>query len=53
MEKKCIGREEFKAALVKKSEPTRKPNGKDRKWEKPILEDVSGRVMAQPYIRFT
>lgn len=23
------------------------------KWEKPILEDVSGKVMAQPYIRFT
>ena len=22
-------------------------------WEKPILEDVSGKVMAQPYIRFT
>jgi len=26
---------------------------RDRKWEKPTLEDVSGRVMAQPYIRFT
>ena len=23
------------------------------KWEKPVLEDVSGKVMAQPYIRFT
>ena len=22
-------------------------------WEKPMLEDVSGKVMAQPYIRFT
>jgi hypothetical protein len=22
-------------------------------WEKPVLEDVSGKVMAQPYIRFT
>ncbi|MEW6363813.1 MAG: hypothetical protein AB1714_04140 [Acidobacteriota bacterium] len=22
-------------------------------WTKPTLEDVSGRVMAQPYIRFT
>ena len=22
-------------------------------WEKPTLEDVSTRVMAQPYIRFT
>lgn len=26
---------------------------KDLRWEKPTLEDVSGRVMAQPYIRFT
>ena len=24
-----------------------------RKWQKPRLEDVSGKVMAQPYIRFT
>ncbi len=22
-------------------------------WQKPVLEDVSGKVMAQPYIRFT
>ena len=22
-------------------------------WEKPLLEDVSEQVMAQPYIRFT
>ena len=26
---------------------------KKREWRKPTLEDVSGRVMAQPYIRFT
>ena len=24
-----------------------------RSWRKPKLEDVSGKVMAQPYIRFT
>lgn len=24
-----------------------------KKWEKPTLEDVSGKIMAQPYIRFT
>ena len=24
-----------------------------REWHKPKLEDVSGKVMAQPYIRFT
>lgn len=23
------------------------------KWQRPVLEDVSGKVMAQPYIRFT
>lgn len=29
-------------------------NGKKApKWKKPALEDVSGKVMAQPYIRFT
>ncbi len=28
--------------------------GKEKKkWQKPKLEDVSGKVMAQPYIRFT
>lgn len=26
---------------------------KKGEWKKPTLEDVSGRVMAQPYIRFT
>lgn len=24
-----------------------------KNWETPKLEDVSGRIMAQPYIRFT
>ena len=24
-----------------------------KKWKKPKLEDVSAKVMAQPYIRFT
>lgn len=24
-----------------------------KQWHKPKLEDVSGKVMAQPYIRFT
>ena len=31
---------------TKKAEPK-------KKWKKPKLEDVSGKVMAQPYIRFT
>ena len=29
-----------------------KPQGK-QDWETPKMEDVSGQVMAQPYIRFT
>ncbi|MDP3788777.1 MAG: hypothetical protein Q8R48_00055 [Candidatus Omnitrophota bacterium] len=24
-----------------------------KNWKKPTLDDVSGKVMAQPYIRFT
>jgi hypothetical protein len=28
-------------------------NESKKKWQKPKLEDVSGKVMAQPYIRFT
>lgn len=24
-----------------------------KKWQKPTLEDVSEKIMAQPYIRFT
>lgn len=31
----------------------RKEQKEKEKWEKPVLEDVSGKVMAQPYIRFT
>ena len=30
-----------------------KENKEKKKWQKPKLEDVSGKVMAQPYIRFT
>ena len=30
-----------------------KEHKKRKKWQKPKLEDVSGKVMAQPYIRFT
>ncbi len=33
-------------------EPTRKKASK-KNWETPKLEDVSGKIMAQPYIRFT
>lgn len=48
MEKK---RSEIKseAPAVAQAEQTRAK----KKWQKPKLEDVSGKVMAQPYIRFT
>lgn len=39
-------------AKVKLSSDTGKKTDK-KNWEKPKLEDVSGKVMAQPYIRFT
>ncbi|HTP48526.1 MAG TPA: hypothetical protein VMQ50_16560 [Casimicrobiaceae bacterium] len=35
-------------AAAEKVNPGEKPV-----WEKPLLEDVSEQVMAQPYIRFT
>lgn len=39
-------------ANVKSFSSTEK-NPEKKNWEKPKLEDVSGKVMAQPYIRFT
>jgi len=30
-----------------------KDKKESRQWQKPVLEDVSGKIMAQPYIRFT
>jgi len=36
------------------SEPIKESTNKSKKhWKRPTLDDVSGRVMAQPYIRFT
>ena len=35
------------------SSSTQDPKKKSGQWIKPILEDVSGKIMAQPYIRFT
>ena len=32
---------------------TAEKKAEKKNWKKPILEDVSGKVMAQPYIRFT
>ena len=36
-----------------KSFPGTEKKSEKKNWEKPKLEDVSGKVMAQPYIRFT
>ncbi len=36
-----------------KSFPGTENKAGKKNWEKPKLEDVSGKVMAQPYIRFT
>ena len=38
--------------LIRESAKKISNNGK-KQWKKPSLEDVSERVMAQPYIRFT
>ncbi len=38
--------------LIRESTNKLANNGK-KQWKKPSLEDVSERVMAQPYIRFT
>jgi hypothetical protein len=42
--KKKTSTEEIGKKVKKKNE---------KEWKKPTLEDVSGQVMAQPYIRFT
>lgn len=52
--KKNCGEEVVKCNVVKQTIPSSDKKGeKGLKWEKPALEDVSGKVMAQPYIRFT
>jgi hypothetical protein len=54
MEKnKILPQREVKKYSIDKCCPKKRANENKRKWEKPSLEDVSGKVMAQPYIRFT
>jgi len=48
MEKKQIEINQGQAAISRA-----KASKEKKKWQKPKLEDVSGKVMAQPYIRFT
>jgi len=40
-----------KIKLEEKMSQNKKEEKKN--WQKPTLEDVSGKIMAQPYIRFT
>jgi hypothetical protein len=48
MEKKQVEVNTGQSAVRREKESQAK-----KKWQKPKLEDVSGKVMAQPYIRFT
>lgn len=47
--------EKVKKSVVSKKEPVNKDKEKNlnKRWQKPTLEDVSEKIMAQPYIRFT
>lgn len=47
-----MGRKKIEVEADVKSFPATEKRLK-KNWKKPILEDVSGKVMAQPYIRFT
>lgn len=44
-----------KTKVLKEKEQKKDNVGKHskEKWQKPTFEDVSGKIMAQPYIRFT
>lgn len=53
MEKIKVSCKDRRDVVINKGESIKKTSKKDHNWEKPVLEDVSGRVMAQPYIRFT
>ena len=48
-----MNREKIELEADIKPFPGTEENIERKKWEKPTLEDVSGKVMAQPYIRFT
>lgn len=44
---------ESKVNVNPRSSRSTEQKTENKKWEKPTLEDVSKKVMAQPYIRFT
>lgn len=45
--------EEKKVQVAPERATTQTKENAKGKWRKPKLEDVSGKIMAQPYIRFT
>ena len=47
--------EKVKNSGMSKKEPINKDKKKNptKRWQKPTLEDISEKIMAQPYIRFT
>lgn len=50
--KKEKGMKAQREIVANESSPERRQKPK-KEWQKPVLEDVSGKIMAQPYIRFT
>jgi len=38
---------------LKEKQKRKEKEENPKKWQKPTLEDVSEKIMAQPYIRFT
>ena len=50
MNEKSNKKTESNKAVSRRGQTDKKKNGQ---WEKPVLKDVSGEIMAQPYIRFT
>jgi len=40
-------------AVVEEKQEAIAPEKPAKRWQTPVLEDVSGEIMAQPYIRFT
>jgi hypothetical protein len=53
MKRRHKAMENKQVTIDQKQSDLRKESEAKKKWQKPKLEDVSGKVMAQPYIRFT
>ncbi len=48
-----MGTKKIEVEADMKSFSSTEKKAEKKNWKKPTLEDVSGKVMAQPYIRFT